>query len=97
MTSFLRADGDDVLVSVWVVPGASTTAIVGVHGDRLKVRVAAPPERGKANRLVGRVLAGATGARRAELEKGAGSRAKVFRLHHVTLEQARAAFEGAGG
>ena len=35
-----------------VVPGASRSEIAGVLGDRLKIRVAAPPEQGKANRAV---------------------------------------------
>jgi len=39
-------------LKVKVVPGASTTEIAGWLGDRLKVRVAAPPERGKANALL---------------------------------------------
>ncbi|MBC8128272.1 MAG: DUF167 domain-containing protein [Gloeobacteraceae cyanobacterium ES-bin-144] len=35
-----------------VVPGASCSAMAGVLGERLKVRIAAPAEGGKANRAV---------------------------------------------
>ena len=40
-----------------VRPGAKKTAIVGAHGGALKVAVAAPPEKGKANRAVVKLLA----------------------------------------
>ena len=40
-----------------VVPGASRSSIDGWLGDTLKVRVTAPPERGKANAAVERLLA----------------------------------------
>ena len=39
-----------------VVPGASNTVVVGRLGDRLKLRVAAPPEKGKANKMVEKLL-----------------------------------------
>lgn len=40
-----------------VVPGASRTEISGWLGEALKVRVSAPPERGKANAAVESVIA----------------------------------------
>lgn len=46
---------------VKVVPGASHSAIAGVLGDRLKLRVAAPPEGGKANKAVRTLLAACVG------------------------------------
>jgi uncharacterized protein (TIGR00251 family) len=39
-----------------VVPDASNTTVVGRLGDRLKIRVAAAPEKGKANKMVVKLL-----------------------------------------
>jgi uncharacterized protein (TIGR00251 family) len=44
-----------------VVPGSSRGAIAGWLGDTLKVRVTAPPERGKANAAVESLLSKALG------------------------------------
>ncbi len=38
-----------VVLALSVVPGASRTAIAGLHGDTLRVRLAAPPVDGRAN------------------------------------------------
>ena len=48
-------------LTVKVVPGASRTEIVGWLGEALKVRVSAPPERGKANAAVEAAIAAALG------------------------------------
>lgn len=43
-------------LAIKVVPGASKTELAGWLGDVLKVRVSAPPERGKANAAVEALL-----------------------------------------
>jgi uncharacterized protein (TIGR00251 family) len=54
---FFHVDGDKVLLAIKAVPGASRTEIAGVEGDRLRVRVAAAPEDGKANAALRAFLA----------------------------------------
>jgi uncharacterized protein (TIGR00251 family) len=79
------------LVRVKAVPGASRDAIAGVLGDRLKVRVSAPAEGGKANRAICAVLARALGARERDVEvaSGAASAEKVLRITGVDAASAR--------
>jgi uncharacterized protein (TIGR00251 family) len=57
---------------VKVVPGASRDAVVGWLGDALKLRVSAPPERGKANAAVVRLIAAVLGVAPGDVEVVAG-------------------------
>ncbi len=69
-------------VAVKVVPGSKRDQIVGRLGDRLKVKVAAPPEGGKANAAVCRVIAEAAGVSERDVEviSGHGHPEKVVRI-----------------
>ena len=91
----LHDDGDDVLIRIKAVPGASRDAIVGVLGDRLKVRVSAPPEGGRANRAICDVIAEALGVRAqvVTIEAGATSPQKVVRVSGTTAELVEAALK----
>lgn len=73
------------VVEVWAVPGASRTEIAGLHGGALRIRVAAPPEGGQANRALEKVLTTITGAE-VELIHGHGSRRKRFSVKGVSPE-----------
>ena len=44
------------LIRVKAVPGASRDEIAGPLGDRLKIRIAAPPEGGKANKAIAKEM-----------------------------------------
>lgn len=61
MPPWLRPVDGGCELRIKVVPGASRSGVAGALGDRLKVRVAAPPEGGKANRAVEELLTGLSG------------------------------------
>jgi uncharacterized protein (TIGR00251 family) len=65
---------------VRVVPGASRSEIVGILGDRLKIRVSAPAEHGKANRAIAELLKRVLGVKRVEITRGASSSDKTVRV-----------------
>jgi uncharacterized protein (TIGR00251 family) len=46
---WFRWRDDDLLLELKVQPRASRTEFADIHGDRLKVRIAAPPVDGEAN------------------------------------------------
>ena len=75
-----------------VAPGTNRPGVVGRYGDGWKVRVTAPPEGGRANEAVLRLLAKTLGVPRRDLELAAGStsRDKVVTLLGLTIESADA-------
>ena len=60
----VEAVHDGVKLFIKVVPNASTDQIVGLVGERLKVRVSSPPESGKANNAVCQLLSKALGVKK---------------------------------
>jgi uncharacterized protein (TIGR00251 family) len=80
--AWARQDGGDALLNLHVVPGAKVTAIRGLHGDRLKIAIAAPPAGGKANEALLDFFAAclSTSRRFIHLHKGATSRDKTVRI-----------------
>ena len=84
MHTQLYAANDDGSVDLHVhaQPGAGRTQITGRHGDALKVRIAVPPEHGRANDALASVLVDAFGlkAKDVSLVSGEKSRTKHFRI-----------------
>lgn len=72
-----------------VSPGARNPRVVGLHGGALKVAVAEPPEKGRANAGVIRVLAAALGvpAKQIELVSGHTSRDKRVAVTGLSAEE----------
>jgi uncharacterized protein (TIGR00251 family) len=71
-----------VRLQLRVSPAAARAEVVGRHGGGWKVRVTAPPEAGRANAAVVRLLAGALGVAPSAVEvvAGHGARDKVVAL-----------------
>jgi uncharacterized protein (TIGR00251 family) len=82
MVGWRREDGGALVLVVHAQPGAKRTAIAGIHGDALKIKIAALPAEGKANAELLRFLAAAFGVPRARvtLLRGAASREKTVRI-----------------
>lgn len=78
----VRRSGTDWVLELRVQPRASRTEFAGVHGDRLRLRLNAPPVDGKANAALVEFIAGAFGVPRARvvLEQGETSRDKRVRV-----------------
>jgi uncharacterized protein len=82
----MREQGGALLIRVKVQPKASADAIVGEHAGALKIRVAAAPEDGKANRAALEFLAGRLGLRKSAISivSGERSRDKLFAVRGLT-------------
>lgn len=93
--SWIRGDGDAVVLTLHIQPGAKKTEIVGLHGEALKIRLAAPPVDGKANAALIAFIAAKVGAGRTavELLSGENSRAKRVRIAGMSEAAVRAALQ----
>lgn len=80
-----------VTIRLKAVPGAKRDELAGVLGDRLKVRVSAPPEGGKANKAICALLARALGVKRRDVEiiSGPTNPEKVARVLGIDEATAR--------
>ena len=79
------------VLTVKVAPGARKDEITGWMGDALKLRVSAPPEKGRANQAVAALLARALSTRRDRvvIVAGAGSRRKRVRIEDLSPGEVR--------
>ena len=79
---WLHPKEDGFLVDVLVSPRSSRTRIAGIHDDRLKILLTAPPVDGKANSALVRFIAETLGIARAQVEVvgGASGRRKTVRV-----------------
>ncbi len=61
-------------------PGASRSEFAGMHGERLKIRLAAPPVEGKANAALVEFLAAHYGVARRNVQIVAGLKSRRKRV-----------------
>ncbi len=92
---FTMEDETTAIVLVHAQPGAGRSEVVGRYGDALKVRVAAPPENGRANSAISKLLADRFGLAPSsvQLTSGATGRTKRFKVKGVDEVIVRAVLE----
>ncbi|MBS4095707.1 MAG: YggU family protein [Sulfuricella sp.] len=86
--SWFQRRGDNFTLTLHIQPGAKRTEIAGLHGDALKIRVAAPPVEGAANAALLDFLKKIFAVRGAQitLKQGASGRHKVVEICGSTVE-----------
>lgn len=85
-------NADGVVVRVHVQPKARREQIIGLHADRIKLAVTEPPDKGKANEAVIRLLATTLNlaASKVELLRGQTSRQKDLLVRDCAISDVRA-------
>ena len=88
LESCVRDRDGNVELRIHCQPRASKTEIVGLHGDAIKVRLAAPPVEGQANTELCQFLARYFGVSRKEVEilSGKGARQKRVLIKGKTVQ-----------
>ena len=88
MTDWYRRSGEVITLTLHVQPGAKRSEIAGLHGEALKLRLAAPPIEGRANEALLKFIAGLfdVPVRQVELKQGGQSRHKVVAITGSKIE-----------
>jgi uncharacterized protein (TIGR00251 family) len=92
MCDSIYIDGDAIRIDIKALPGASKTEFAGIKDGRLRIRLAAAPEKGRANAELIGFIAGAAGCPKKDivLLRGEKSRVKTIALpaaYRVQLEK----------
>lgn len=87
----IEQTAEGVRLRVKAVPRASRSEVAGIHGDVVRIRLAAPPVDGAANEELIRFLADILSVPRTaiRLVSGQTSRSKVITIVGVAAEQVR--------
>ncbi len=89
----LNETDEGVEVAIRAIPGSSVTKITGIRQGAVVIKVTTPPEKGKANLTISKVLSVTLGIPKSRilLIRGERNRDKIFLLSAVTPEEAREA------
>jgi uncharacterized protein (TIGR00251 family) len=90
--TWIRPDKSGCIIDVHAQPQARKNEVVGLHNDRLKVKIKSPPVDGKANECLTEFIAELLNLNRSavELIKGETSRQKQLLIHGMNPETAEA-------
>lgn len=89
--NWLQKTKDGFVIKIHIVPNSSKTQIVGQHGDKLKIKIKAPPVDGKANEEIIQFFCKKFGLKKnqAELVTGHTSKSKniLLRIEDFDLKK----------
>lgn len=89
MSDWFRQSADGrITLTLHIQPGAKKTEFAGLHGEALKIRLAAPPVDGKANEALLRFIAEVLHLPKSAvtLKSGQTSRHKVLEVNGTTAD-----------
>jgi len=91
MADWFRRCGEVITLTLHVQPGAKHSEVCGLHGEALKIRLAAPPVEGRANKALLKFIADMfdVSLRQVELKQGGQSRHKVVAITDSAIEPER--------
>jgi uncharacterized protein (TIGR00251 family) len=91
----LREVKGGIVVSVKVQPNASKDRVVGEHADQIKIAVTVAPEKGKANKVVNKVLSKWLGVKSSDIQivSGETSRDKKVFIKNINEENITGLFK----
>jgi len=80
----------NLILKLYIQPGARQSEVIDVHGEELKIRLAAPPVEGKANRVLAEFLAKCFNVplKHVILKRGAQSRHKIIEIYQPANDPA---------
>ncbi|GJQ58637.1 MAG: YggU family protein [Candidatus Scalindua sp. AMX11] len=72
----IREKNDGIVIPIKVQPNSSQERIIGEYNKQLKVAVSVPPEKGKANKAIVKIIAKWLKRKNSDIEIIAGKRSK---------------------
>ena len=85
----IQESANGVVFAAKIVPGSSRTAVSGILDNMIKVRVAAPPEKGKANQCLVAFLAKRLGVKKNAIDIIAGQTGPVKQVRVMQMSAAK--------
>ena len=85
----ISQDNKDVIFTAKIIPGSSKTSLAGILGGMLKIKIAAPAEKGKANKAVIDFLSEKIGVKKNNIAiiSGQSSPVKQIRISGISANE----------
>ncbi len=72
----IRETEDGIIIPAKIQPNSSKEKVMGEYADKLKIAVTSPPEKGKANRAIVKVLAKWLNIKTSDIQIVSGEKSK---------------------